>query len=94
MLVATKPFTYATRRLKPGDEFEVKQAIHGRLLKAAKKAKDADPRVPGKLPAPPASLIKQVDETASLRADYERKFGKRPFMGWDAEMLKAKLAEA
>lgn len=29
----------------------------------------------------------------ALRAEYEAKFGKRPFMGWDAEALTKKLAE-
>lgn len=33
-------------------------------------------------------------DLARLRQDYEAKFGKRPFMGWDAAALRAKLAEA
>lgn len=34
------------------------------------------------------------DDTASLRAEYQRLVSKRPFMGWDAATLKAKIAEA
>lgn len=34
----------------------------------------------------------QTDAMADLRAEYERVLGKKPFMGWDAETLKAKLA--
>ena len=34
------------------------------------------------------------DELAQLRAQYQEVMGKRPFHGWDAETLKAKMAEA
>ena len=34
-----------------------------------------------------------VDEMAALRAEYEDLAGKRPFMGWDAETLRAKITE-
>lgn len=34
------------------------------------------------------------DELAQLRAMYQEVMGKRPFHGWDAETLKAKMAEA
>jgi hypothetical protein len=36
----------------------------------------------------------QADAMASLRVEYERALGKKPFMGWDAETLKAKIADA
>lgn len=32
------------------------------------------------------------DEIGALRDAYRDRFGKRPFMGWDADTLKAKLA--
>lgn len=32
-------------------------------------------------------------DLTALRAEYQTKFGKRPFNGWDADTLKAKLAE-
>lgn len=34
------------------------------------------------------------DDLAALRQTYEAKVGKRPFMGWDAQTLRAKIAEA
>jgi len=39
-LVASLPFTYAGRSLKPGDRFEA-SAYDARILKAIKKAQDA-----------------------------------------------------
>ena len=33
------------------------------------------------------------DDLPGLRASYESAFGKRPFMGWDAETLRTKIAE-
>lgn len=33
-------------------------------------------------------------ELAAARADYEAKLGKKPFMGWDAATLRAKIAGA
>ncbi|WP_144223460.1 hypothetical protein [Mesorhizobium amorphae] len=33
-------------------------------------------------------------ELAAARADYEVKLGKKPFMGWDAATLRAKIAGA
>lgn len=34
------------------------------------------------------------DDLAALRQAYKAKVGKRPFMGWDADALRAKIAEA
>jgi hypothetical protein len=48
---------------------------------------DGDGR-PGGSPKPP-----QTADLAQLRAQYQMKFGKRPFMGWDAATLRQKLAE-
>ena len=31
-------------------------------------------------------------DIAAVRAEYERLIGKRPFMGWDAATLRAKIA--
>lgn len=33
-----------------------------------------------------------TDERPALRAEYEAKFGKKPFGGWSAEILKEKIA--
>lgn len=123
--VATRPLTYATRRLLPGDEFEPKPA-HGRLLVALKKAREK--REPGKIAAPAKAVTEKVmpqaveaqavveeigteqplietdepaavetaehDDTAATRAEYQVKFGKRPYMGWDIEELRRRISEA
>jgi len=34
------------------------------------------------------------DELAILREQYQAALGKRPFMGWDADRLRLKIAEA
>ena len=34
------------------------------------------------------------DDISALRGEYETKVGKRPFMGWDADTLRAKITEA
>lgn len=34
------------------------------------------------------------DDLKALRAEYAEKIGKKPFGGWDAETLRAKIAEA
>lgn len=78
-LVARKPMTYNTRRLVAGDVFEAVSARDARLLRAIRKA---DPHVEPIAP----------DEAAALRAEYEKTFGKKPFMGWDADTLRQKIA--
>lgn len=41
-----------------------------------------------------ASPMPAADDIKSLRAEYQRLVGKRPFNGWDAATLKTKIAEA
>lgn len=43
---------------------------------------------------PVETVADEADELAQLRALYQEVMGKRPFHGWDAETLKAKMAEA
>lgn len=53
--------------------------------------KSRDPRyhkIAKRLGKPPS------DDMAELRAEYEKVFGKRPYMGWDARTLREKIAEA
>lgn len=40
-----------------------------------------------------SSAPEQADELADLRAQYANLYGKRPFMGWDAKTLTAKIKE-
>jgi hypothetical protein len=35
---------------------------------------------------------KPVDDMAKLRADYQDKFGKRAYPGWDADALRERMA--
>lgn len=76
-LVARKPMTYGTRHLVAGEVFEARPA-DARLLKAIRKAAD--------------HVEPEPSDVASLRAQYEQMFGKRPFMGWDADALREKIA--
>lgn len=107
-MTATKSLIYAGRRLKPGDQFEAarmdarllaairKATYRTAAVDAAPVQKvvtrspldhDGDGR-PGGSPRPddPAG------DLAALRAQYQDIFGKRPFHGWDAETLRAKIA--
>lgn len=43
--------------------------------------------------AAPQRAVVEPDETQALREQYQQAFGKRPFMGWDADKLREKLAE-
>lgn len=36
----------------------------------------------------------QSDDLSALRAEYQKVVGKRPFHGWGAETLRAKISEA
>jgi hypothetical protein len=56
-LIATKNFSYSTRRLKAGDRFTV-NAPMARVLVAIGKAQE--PRQAGKVPPPPASVMERV----------------------------------
>lgn len=80
-LIANKSMTYATRRLRAGDGFEVKNGQHARVLVAIGKARLDD----GSAPAP---------DIAALRDEYAALLGKRAYHGWDVDMLVAKINEA
>lgn len=90
-LIAEKNMRYSTRRLLPGDEFEASRR-DGRVLVAIGRARLASPE------ADAATAVEPVpddgpDDIADLRVAYQERFGKRPFMGWDADALRAKIAE-
>jgi len=97
-LSALKSFSYATRRLLPGDTFEANNR-DARILVAIGKAREV--REAGTLPPPPADLTKNAkapevekESLAKLRADYQEVVGKRPFNGWDAAELQKRIDEA
>lgn len=99
-LKAIKPAKYLTRRLLPGDVFEVDDSRDGNLmakiLLATRKA--VQHREPGRIAPPPVELAAKIaapeaDELAELRTEYQAKIGKRPFHGWDADTLRQKIVE-
>jgi hypothetical protein len=83
-LMATKSFPYGTRRLKSGDLFTARTTADARALIALRKAA---PAVPATEDEPAKTSVEQ------LRDDYIKAFGKKPYMGWDAAALAAKIAE-
>lgn len=104
-LIAVRPFRYATRQLRAGEHFSTKTERDARILIATGRAKLDEARAKTHLPPPPVEIVEKVRSTVAsrpmptetmeeLRARYHEVFGKRPFMGWDAETLKAKIAEA
>lgn len=84
-MIATKSMTYATRRLRAGEAFDAKRRTDAVILEAIKKARPVED-----LPAKDDA----GDDLAALRALYQEKLGKRPFNGWDAATLRAKIAAA
>lgn len=95
-MIATKSFTYATRRLLPGQDFVTKSERDAKILTAIGKA--VRKRVPGTIAPPPADLAAKIagpaEDMAALRAEYQAVTGKRAFHGWDAAVLRAKIAVA
>lgn len=95
-LIATRSMTYNTRRLMPDDRFEANDR-DAKILIGIKKARAAD-RVVGAVPRPESALIEKASrpadgDLADLRRQYQERFNKRPFNGWNADALKAKLAD-
>lgn len=79
--------------------------INSYMTRAMKASDQRYARILGKLgygrrdivaaPAAAAPIMQApVDDLAPLRAEYESVVGKRPFMGWDADKLREKIAEA
>lgn len=95
-LIATKSFTYATRRLLPGQDFATKSARDARLLIAIGKARRK--QASDTIATPPAKPVQKVagtdPELATLRANYQTATGKKPYHGWSADQLREKIAES
>lgn len=101
-LIALKPLRYRTRRLMAGDDFDA-TARDAKVFIGLKWAKPY-PREVGKLDPPPvakvearkpspAAAVHTDSDLSALRAEYKAKMGKRPFPGWNAETLRAKMNE-
>ena len=96
-MIATKRLKYGTRRLTAGEPFEARHDRDARLLIGIGKARYAtrDMVAIDQRPAPapaPVDDAESADDRPALRAEYETKFGKKPFGGWSAETLREKLA--
>jgi hypothetical protein len=83
-MISQSHMSYGTRRLRPGDEFVVVSPRHAVALSAIGRAREV------KEPPP----VPSHDEITMLRAEYQRRFGKRPYMGWDEAQLREKIAAA
>lgn len=103
-LIAVRPLRYATRQLRAGEHFSTKTERDARILIATGRAKLDEARAKAHLPPPPVEIVEKVrsavvskptspETMEELRARYHEVFGKRPFMGWDAETLKRKIVE-
>lgn len=92
-LIATKPFVYATRRLKAGEGFIVRSGKDERVLVALGKATRGVPAA-GELVDPEPERQEVDPGIRDLRAEYKALTGKPPFMGWNADKLTKKIAAA
>lgn len=88
-MIANKDMSYGTRRLKADEGFEANDRAQARLLTALGNARLVEAK-----PVKKASEKPQGDDLADLRAEYTEKVGKRPFGGWNADTLRAKIAAA
>lgn len=89
-MIATKDMTYATRRLRAGDEIADVSGPNARLLEALGRARRVEPGETKK----EVKAEVQADAKGALRDEYARVFGKKPFNGWDADTLREKIAAA
>ncbi len=108
-MIASRPMTYGTRRLQAGDEFTASRR-DARLLAATGRASLAqagdDPPIAPKEEGQASKLAPEKPDDAkdapdpegedlkALRAEYQEVVGKRPFAGWDGDILREKIAAA
>lgn len=98
-LIANRPMRYGTRRLLAGDTFECERR-HVKALIATKRCTAYDrpltniPPIPEQVKAKVAPIASgEQDATTALRAEYQAKFGKRAYHGWDAEELRRRISD-
>lgn len=102
-MIAARSMTYGTRRLQAGEAFEAPRR-DARLLAAMGRAKTVEVEEAGSQePRDPLDHDSDGrkdgsesggDALKALRAEYHDVVGKRPFAGWDADTLRAKIDEA
>lgn len=94
-VIATQTGRYGTRMLTAGDELTLSGPA-ARAMIALGRAREVSG--PSYVPVDPRRA--SIDDThmpnplTALRAEYQEKFGKRPFNGWDAATLREKIAAA
>lgn len=81
----TRSGRYGTRMLTAGEPTIVSGPLAREMLALGRATAEKPKRA--KVEAP-------FDERVALRAEYEAKFGKKPFGGWDADTLREKIAAA
>ncbi|OWJ71383.1 hypothetical protein CDV50_10275 [Haematobacter massiliensis] len=79
-MIATKRLRYANRSMVAGDEFVASSRDADILVRRGSARYDTKDAV--------------TDDLPTLRAEYQTVVGKKAYHGWDAETLKAKIAEA
>ena len=93
---------YRTRMMRAGEPVTL-SGPQSRLYEALGYVEDAPRRVrrpqldhdgDGREGGSSRPVYDPREDITALRAAYKDKYGKRPFNGWDAEALKAKVAEA
>jgi hypothetical protein len=84
-MIAKRPMTYATRRLRAGDAFSASNA-NGRVLAAIGKAEIVS--------GPSEAGGSDAEQLSDLRTQYQQKFDKKAYHGWDVDTIKNKIAEA
>lgn len=92
-LIATKPFVYATRRLKAGEGFIARSGKDARVLIALGKA-SRGLAVATHDEEPKREHHEADPAVRDLRAEYKAIVGKPPFMGWDAAELTKRIEKA
>jgi hypothetical protein len=87
---ATENGRYGTRMLTAGDEMTLSGPAARAMIALGRAS--GEPPVRHRQPAPASNPA--AEEKEALRAAYQTKFGRRPFNGWGADVLREKLSEA
>lgn len=97
-MIANWPMTYGTRRLVAGDRFEVPRRDADLLVRIGRARYAEGEKDPldhdGNGKKGGSKAPKKTEDLTDLRKEYRDVVGKKPFAGWDAAILKAKIAEA
>lgn len=95
----TRSGRYGTRMLKAGAPILVSGPLAREMIALGRATLEKPTKTKPQLDhdrngEPGGSKTATGDDIAALRAEYQAKFDKRPFNGWDADTLREKIAEA